>query len=241
MNILLVDSNVERRNNLKRIILEQGYSCDGYTQVTGKDEIDEDSIWKDIKEECRDVINKRKYSALLIHHNSNQNPFWDEFTKLCCETENMWCVSYSGGERANRVHERHYPFAGNVSAKGVANWDLKEFLKSVEEGESDPFKALTRFDPIIEAKLELLHICLTPPGETQREKIKQLKAEIEKGRSTALDSILIKADWTKDGDVEENFEGYFDKAVEELAKEKDCFSPKYIAILTALRDELLTD
>jgi hypothetical protein len=89
------------------------------------------------------------------------------------------------------------------------------------------------YDPVLEAKLELLHLCLTPEGAKDKEKINSLMKFIGKG----IFDIEIHVKW--DGG-EEEFKN-IDKGIETLGTIKDCFSPKYLAILSTIRNTLQLD
>lgn len=241
MNVLLIDSGRDRRNNIYKFILSQSYDCMAFPQVNGQEQIESGVLWENLKNTCGDLISQKNYDALLIHHNSNQNPFWDDFVRLCCTSSELWAVSYSGGLRVKSVHERHHPFAGNVGASGQARWDLGAFLRAIDSHQGNPFDALTRFDPVLEAKLELLHACLTPPtSEEARKKLEELKTEI-RNAGTILSSIVINARWRTEGETEKIFSGNIDAAINALSNETDCFSFKYVAILSEIRDKLLAD
>lgn len=240
MKVLLIDSDAPRRDALEKQIVGMGYDCDSYAQVNGEAGIVTNTLWRDLEQKAKEIALGRDYDVLLIHHNHNQNPFWDSFARLCCEIEDMWCVSYSGGLTAESVHQKHHAFLGNVTSAGRASWDLLAFFRSVESGESNPFRALTRFDPVLEAKLEFLHTCLTPPKDDNiKSKLIQLKAQIE-SRGFELDSKVLHAKWRDEKD-EAEFSGSFDEALETLSEETDCFSPKYVAILSELRNHLLVE
>lgn len=240
MRVLLIDSDAARRDALEKQIVGMGYDCDSYAQVNGEATIAANTLWRDLEQRATEIASGERYDVLLIHHNHNQNPFWDSFTRLCCEVKDMWCVSYSGGLTAESIHQKHHAFIGNVTSAGSASWDLLAFFRSVESAESNPFRALIHFDPVLEAKLEFLHTCLTPPkNEDVKSKLKQLKIQIENS-GIELDSKMIHAKW-KIEKVESEFSGSFDDAVNALSDERDCFSPKYVAILSEVRNHLLVD
>jgi len=171
MHVLVIDSNLKRREKLKTFIERNRHRCTAFSQVNGMDSIGPNTVWGSIRQDCQNLIKSDSFSLLLIHHNSNQNPFWDHFVQMFCEKEGKWCLSYSGGERAKDLYERHHAFAGNVNDNGEAGWELAGFLEAVENGNDDPFNVLVLFDPLLEAKLELLHLCMTPEGQPDAERV----------------------------------------------------------------------
>jgi hypothetical protein len=222
------------------IIESNGYACMGVAQVDGQKNIAPNTAWGEIKERCEKLISSSNCNVLLIHHNSNQNPFWNKFVSMFCQHDNRWCVSFSGGESAESVHQHHHVFAGRVNDNGEANWNLVGFLDATKAGDENPFNILICVDPNLEAKLELLHQCLAPDGTGDTNKVHELRQKILKEEDFDFDQ-QIKAVWRTSSNDVDIFEGNFDQTVEELAVLKDCFSPKYLAILSALRNNLASE
>ncbi|MEK6288720.1 MAG: hypothetical protein AABO57_23635 [Acidobacteriota bacterium] len=100
-----------------------------------------------------------------------------------------------------------------------------EYLAGVEE-----IKSRLCFDPVLEAKLEILHMCLTPEGCSRL--MKQHAGSW--GRFASLQIEVTRENGEK------TFTGNLADAIKELAHpERDCFSPEYVGILSEIRDALL--
>lgn len=148
-----------------------------------------------------------------------------------------WLVLYSGGGKASLSnveegdHQCVYPHRV-TGRRSIGN--VGEFLRAVEEGDDSSCQVLRGYDVSLEKKLELLHLCLTPHA-AWAERVSALRSDIEKGGSVSFDEVRVKAKWGR-GEV---FEGSLGEAIGTLAAESDCFSPKYLAVLTGVRKRLL--
>lgn len=151
-------------------------------------------------------------------------------------------VCYSGGgdpldiDRISRLIIDFLPLH-------ILEANLKAFFDELALNQKitlESFHALVGFDPILEARLALLHICLTPEGAKQAfdgQFPSELKAEKAKYWGETLKSLnprLTLADQYKYlGDLT------IASTVERLSGISDCFSEEYIETLSALRGALL--
>ena len=96
-----------------------------------------------------------------------------------------WLIEYSGSIQLQYINEEKY---GSIPAEKLFS-NLNEFLKHISTIQSniqkEDFDVLYNFDPVLEAKLNLLHHCLTPDGiveakNTYDDLIKLLKDDNEK-------------------------------------------------------------
>lgn len=194
----------------------------------------------------------------LVHSN---NECAGAFIKYVFEQfPNAWVIEYSGdGIRGMGYREpensKHCLYPESVSlSTGLQS--LPPFLEAVARGEVSARNILLGFDPLLEAKLELLHLCLTPAGarivvdaadritaRTREASDEELPTEIGLMLS-ALERDGIQLSSTEvEASVENGrkiFTGSLASAISELAKpDRDCFSPEYVAILSEIRNSLL--
>lgn len=121
--------------------------------------------------------------------------------------------------------------------------NLKFFFDKVAHDQTitlESFHVLIGFDPGLEAKLTLLHICLTPEGAKQAfngqfpQELKAEKARFWNETLRLLNPSLNLDDQRKHlGDLT------VASTTERLGEIGDCFSDEYIATLAALRGALL--
>lgn len=219
MKILIIDSN-EMRSKALKVLIEQTFKdCIAYNQVNGKDEISDDEInkgWDSIKDESELLINA--CPILFIHHNDNRQQYWRQFVELFLSKNDKYlCVSYSGGDTAKQINERHCPIDKPINDKADGLWHVNDFLLSIKNNENNPFDKLTGFDKFLEAKLELLHKCLLPSAAPT---IAEFDSKFQ----------ILK-------DFEERYNSFL--ALINGKSDEDVFHPNYIEAVKQLRIDLL--
>lgn len=231
LNVLIIDHETDRGNKLKENILSLGYSAVHYRFVWGGEV------------RANPICDSETYVAVadvnFVHSN---NVCSQEFIDFILQKHpNSWVVEYSGGgieAMGNRSPRspKHllYPKSVGIDAQ-IEN--LAEFLGAVGEKKQNAGEILMGFNPPLEAKLELLHMCLTPEGAKKilnGEFPKELESEREKfwNRQTSYQN------WTVEqivkalaGQPQENKSISF----------KHCFDASYRVAVEALRDALLPE
>lgn len=179
---------------------------------------------------------------------------------------NSWVVEFSGGgieAMSNRLPSgsRHCLYR-SIFTEETNIPTLAEFLSAVERGDNSACDILNGFDPVLEAKLELLHQCLTPEGAKKvldgefPENLKGVKEKFWNKNLLNLNSKLSEKYNGQsfvykaiDDTEQEKSKGWTvkdlvralsgDKLTEKKIEFKNCFDPEYLSALSALRDCLL--
>lgn len=246
MEVLIVDSN-EMRSKALKVVIEQTFKdCIAYKQVNGKDEISDDEInkgWDSIKDESELLMND--CPILFIHHNDNRQQYWRQFVELFLSKNNKnLCVSYSGGDTAKQINERHCPIDKPINDNAEGLWHVNDFLLSIKNNENNPFGILTGYDQLLEAKLELLHRCLLPSDapilkefQSDFNILNSFEAEY---KSFLYEKMFLKKEVKAKYEAKEDYifqESFQDNAFE--ATDEDVFHRDYIEALKQLRIALL--
>ena len=219
MKILIIDSNETRRIALKVLIEQTFKNCIPLEQVNGKKEISDQEInegWDSIKDACELLMTG--CGMIFIHHNDNRQPYWREFSELFLSKDDRnLCVSYSGGDTASQINERHCPVDKSINDNADGLWHVSDFLLSIKDNKNNSFSILTGYDPVLESKLDLLHKCLLASSAPT---LKEFDAEFN----------MLK-------DFNKSYESFLTKI--KKMDDDDIFNPNYIEAVKQLRIALL--
>lgn len=178
---------------------------------------------------------------VFIHHNDNLQYYWGEFVEEKCN-ENF-ILFYSGGGITDEeiINVDNFFFIQPAFRElNDSQLDFPSFFRAVKTGARNPFGALTKKKNNHEEKLSVLHHCLTPEGAKLVRQEKMLE-KIELHSEINFETQMISVSWKETaGDKKEKKSMTIEQAVGTLSETKDCFSEKYINILSGMRDLLLT-
>lgn len=178
------------------------------------------------------LVNSNDYSLGIIIH--RVEPF---DTQALNDYKISFCKKYSSSDGAALCEQMNDNFVipasePNPPRTGVLDAFRDAYVFNQNEKLPDTFKKLWDFffgDPILEAKLELLHSLLVPPIGLSKNYVKWNNLNSVARYATGAPESTA---WTNfvTQDINGNAEKYH----------KDPFDEKYIAALTKLRDALLT-
>lgn len=165
MTVYIFDCTSDRRSNLASKIRNTGHD------VVAKDHVwDTDQLPADPKPDPGDVEKHfwsiEDDSVVFVHRNNQRQHYWADFLDKKCGGSN-WVIMYSGEGLSVQSHSsKHFAYPDPVGTNASPGWQLDDFLESlVGDGIPKPFDVLLGVDPILEAKLNLLHKLLVPPEE----------------------------------------------------------------------------
>jgi hypothetical protein len=161
----------------------------------------------------------------FIHANDEVNKYWDTFARDKCSNHFVVCFSGAGVGGLVWNNPKHFAFRETINTEEdiKTKWFLSEFIEAISNNELNPFDKLTNFDPILEAKLNLLHKCLTP---------------LEKKEAEAAYKELIKLLDSEEG--KNKVEVAFNEMKKRIGKDDaNCFGEDYVTALENLRKSLL--
>ena len=163
----------------------------------------------------------------FIHANDEVNKYWKIFTLDKCSNYFVVCYSGAGVKGLLWNNPKHFAFEGTINTEEdiKTKLHLKEFIVAVQNNHTNPFYKLIGFEPILEAKLELLHQCLTPDSIDGAQKV--------------LDKL--KTLLNCDSEKQKTFDTAFKTFKSSVKNEKDCFSDNYVTALSVLRESLLAN
>lgn len=169
MNIIVIDDQCDEQTKRKRgeslcqLILSLGHDCAHQTQV-----------WQSgiVRSWNEDAISAGRQTAaaaeaFFVHAN---NDFAVEFARDCCSEK--YLIFYSGAGRGEldrstgltnhcKEHTQHCICREQVTDNvDLIDWDLDGCLKAIQGRDRHFCEVLNKFDPILEAKLNLLYACL---------------------------------------------------------------------------------
>jgi len=167
MKIAVIDGRDQTRaSNIKRAVEEAGYpGCRQVNYVWGDDASARPSVWSDAaRDSCRTLVVDT--DLILLHINAD---YALPFAKDVCKGKGV--IYYSGGSlsdgdiehlrEARQEYSKHCVFRNPVRTNiEETDWDLKACLDAIAAGRPDFCEQLHRFDPVLEAKLNLLYACL---------------------------------------------------------------------------------
>lgn len=217
MNWIIIDSDKERASKLKKIILEAFEIEASYIRF-----LDENS--------------KPSIDSLYLIHNSDG--YVDDFANRSKSLNDSFIVFYSGGGlsvsslKANGASIGYYSGVfqnGDESGFKELLTKVKDVTDTHDDNKGEKFQKLFGYDPILEAKLNLLHQCLTKEGAdkaTDVEGYHLIKDDVEQ--------VKVKDDGGNEKTEEIG-------VLEYLKAQSDPFDKNYINALTKLRDALLQD
>jgi hypothetical protein len=151
MNVLVVDSNPVRGENLKKLIGEE--KCQHVQDTPAL-------VPSDAK-------------IVFLHSGREESqPRWSGMARSA--REELWLVFYGGSNELvqivkTTIGENNWKPRWIVVERSIGNqpeaenWDPKGFVNAIARGETNREKLLailTGFDPVLEAKLNLLYACL---------------------------------------------------------------------------------
>jgi len=168
MKVYILDCTPDRRSNLEGKIDRIGHD------VVAKEHVwDTSQLSADPKPDPGDVQEYfwsiEEDAVVFVHRNNQRQHFWADFLHKKCGDDN-WVVMYSGqGLSAESSNPRHFVYPDPVGTGASPEWKLGDFFEALASDEgSKPFEVLLGVDPILEAKLNLLHKLLLPPEELIR-------------------------------------------------------------------------
>lgn len=158
LSILIVDHEKKRGENLQRKISENHYSASHYLYVWGNQKSDNPVC------DSKDFVPVTNVN--LVHSN---NACAREFIDFILSNHiESWVVEYSGGgleAMGNRPPRtsKHILYPKSIGLDAQFE-NLHEFFEAVSKQQENAGDILLGYNPLLEAKLELLHACLTPEG-----------------------------------------------------------------------------
>lgn len=225
MKIWIFDCNPNNRGAfLGNVVKENGVEAESHIQVW--DERKHNSIpeWKD----CQDDFPVEEGDMIFIHAQDAQQRYWKNFVHKW--KDRAWIVLYSGGGLKKIAFEQEFRrkeskiciYELPVPDNAKAAWNIKIFIHCVQSGLPNCCDRLIGYDPRLEEKLILLHLCLTPEG-------KGLAAELFENIN-GLDEGTLK--------YKRSLQQTFAKLITFMQDEQDCFSLEYLSALKDLRENL---
>jgi hypothetical protein len=114
------------------------------------------------KHESNDILDYLDSSEVIIFHD-NSSAIKNRYKGK------KWLIEYSGSIQAQYINDEKY---GSLPAEKLFQ-NLEEFLKYISsiqrKIQREDFNVLYDFDPVLESKLRLLHLCLAPGEITEAE------------------------------------------------------------------------
>lgn len=153
MKVLIIDSDTKRGEGLENKLNNLKHSFSDLESI---------QYYKNITES----INVNEVKVLFIH-SSNVDSL--DFIRKFINDKKKWCVAYSGGGLGRNITNQEISSIDNANyyhiEESIGNFQEKDndlnylaFFKTIHKKQGNPFHKLVGFDPILEAKLEAIHI-----------------------------------------------------------------------------------
>lgn len=168
MNVCIFDCDTDRGSSIEEDIRSAGYEAVAREHVWDTAQVAAADPKPDYTEVNGHFWSVEDDSVVFVHRNNQFQHYWRDFLAEKCGDDN-WVVMYSGGglsEEAQSSNPKRLAYPHPVGTDASPGWELGDFFEALvgDEG-SKPFEALLGVDPILEAKLNLLHKLLLPSEE----------------------------------------------------------------------------
>jgi len=209
MKVRIFDCDTERGTNLEKQIESVGRDAVAKEHVWDTSQVSPDDPKPSLDEVRPNFWSVDGDDVVFIHHNDSLQHYWRDFLAEECVENRI--VMYSGGglDGEGQHNSKRLRYPEQVGTEASPPWHLKDFLDAVDTGASEPFNKLLGVDPVLEAKLNLLHKLLVPPAELDELKEwKELEEEIQNDPEEQLQSYeeaweTYKENGQTNGDLED--------------------------------------
>jgi hypothetical protein len=236
MKAWIFDSNRNSRGErLRKQLVTLRLAAEFHSQVWDENKHPTVPDWSS----CSNDFQIGKDDIIFIHAQDVQQIYWRLFVRRWQGIP--WVIIYSGGgiEKQRIAGEfEHSPriciFQPAVPDDARAPWRIEAFIDCIRTKNAGCCEKLIGFDPQLEARLRLLHLCLTPEGKDAARML--FESEI---RPTLLVSAPPRnrpeseAEW-----AQLPVANAFSTMMEVMEQERDCFSPAYLSALSELKKTL---
>jgi hypothetical protein len=215
-----------------------------------------------VEELLKSSIKSKKNVYVIFHTTTPENILntqKETLRKICNENNKKLFETIEHHNEGNHGADALNKIAGLFNSN---SFNVDKYKKALNELLNNPHY----IDPILEAKLELLHLCLTPEGAKEviedkfPDNLKTEKENFWNEKLSELNPNLFNQKKENESVEEreisskEEYNKYKDWSVEDLVKAlsgdnttdkkiifSDCFDSEYITALSALRDTLLSN